>query len=117
VTDAYKARMRRNLEDLQDYGIVLTVNANLCHKVNKVYTASFDFAKPGSDKDTACQVQAPGSQQKSAGGSAKLDKKVIGRIDIARYLNCETIMVRSDALITGLARDEALKRGINIVRE
>jgi hypothetical protein len=117
VTDAYKARMRRNLEDLQDYGIVLTVNANLCHKVNKVYNSSFDFPKPDS-ADNACSV-APAlkAQSVSSGGSVKLDKKVIGRIDIAKNLNCEAIMVRSDAIITGLAWDEALKRGINIVKE
>jgi len=116
VTDAYKARMRRNLEDLQDYGIVLTVNANLCHKVNKVYTSSFDFPKPDSD-DKACTVApAMKAQPMSSGGSVKLDKKVIGRIDIAKNLNCGAIMVRSDAIITGLAWDEALKRGINIVK-
>jgi hypothetical protein len=117
VTDAYKARMRRNLEDLQDYGIVLTVNANLCHKVNKVYQASFDFPIPDSGENACPAATAKAVQSVSQGGSVKLDKRVIGRIDIARYLNCETIMVRSDAVITGLARDEALKRGITIVKE
>ncbi len=53
VTDAYKARMRRNLEDLQAYGIVLTVNANLCHKVNKVYESSFNFPKPDCESKPA----------------------------------------------------------------
>lgn len=117
VTDAYKARMRRNLEDLQVYGIVLTVNANLCHKVNKVYQASFDFPAPESEKKACSAAPAVQTNQKTSRGSVKLDKKVIGRIDIARYLNCETIMVRSDALITGLAEDEARKRGITIVKE
>lgn len=119
VTDAYKARMRRNLEDLQAYGIVLTVNANLCHKVNKVYENSFPFPKPGSDGESspskpACSVKM---QMAPARGSIKLDKKVVGRIDIAGCLNCETILVRSDAVVTGLARDEASKRGIRIVKE
>jgi hypothetical protein len=117
VTDAYKARMRRNLEDLQAYGIILTVNANLCHKVNKVYNASFDFPKPDSGKEACSAAPAVKMQLMSSGGSIKLDKRVIGRIDIARHLNCETIMVRSDAVITSLARDEALKQGINIVKE
>jgi hypothetical protein len=119
VTDAYKARMRRNLEDLQSYGIVLTVNANLCHKVNKVYENSFPFPKPGSEGEStqaqpSCSVKM---QVVPEGGSIKLDKKVVGRIDIAGCLNCETILVRSDAVITGLAQDEALKRGIRIVKE
>jgi len=119
VTDAYKARMRRNLEDLQAYGIVLTVNANLCHKVNKVYENSFPFPKPGSDSESspsqpACSVKMQVVPER---GSVKLDKKVVGRIDIAGCLNCETILVRSDAVVTGLARDEASKRGIRIVKE
>ena len=117
VTDAYKARMRRNLEDLQDYGIVLTVNANLCHKVNKVYQASFDFPAPDDDKKACTAAPVMQSGTKSSGGSVKLDKRVIGRIDIARNSSCATIMVRSDALITGLAADEAKKRGIIIVKE
>lgn len=125
VTDAYKARMRRNLEDLKSYGIVLTVNVNLCHKVNKVFESSFNFPKPGADKapDTGKAVSSGGSscdvkmQVMSAGGSVRLDKKVIGRIDIANHFNCETIIVREDALVTSLANDEAFKRGIKIVKE
>ena len=120
VTDAYKARMRKNLEDLQAYGIVLTVNANLCHKLNKVYEASFPFPKPGGNEKAepakgadTCSVKM---QVMNTGGSVRLDKKVIGRIDIAKLLNCETVMVRQDALVTGLARDEASKRGITIVQ-
>jgi hypothetical protein len=117
VTDAYKARMRRNLEDLQDYGIVLTVNANLCHKVNKVYQASFDFPAPDTKEKSCTAAPAMQADKMTSRGMIKLDKKVIGRIDIAKNLNCATIMVRSDALITGLASDEAMKRGITIVKE
>lgn len=117
VTDAYKARMRRNLEDLQAYGIVLTVNANLCHKVNKVYKSSFSFPVPDSGKEACSAAPAVSMKVIPAGGNVRLEKKVIGRIDIARNSNCDTIMVRSDAIITGLARDEALKWGINIVKE
>lgn len=123
VSDAYKARMRRNLEDLRDYGIVLTVNANLCHKVKKVYESGFNFPKPGSDREPAGKAQKTGGakdfsvQAAPVKAGIKLDKKVIGRIDIACNLNCETIIVRSDALVTALARDEAQKRGISIVKE
>lgn len=122
VTDAYKARMRRNLEDLRDYGIILTVNANLCHKVNKVFESGFNFPKPGADKEPDKKVNSGSScsvnmQVMPSGSSVRLDKKVIGRIDIATNLNAGTILVRSDALITGLARDEAFKRGIKIVKE
>ncbi|MBQ9156599.1 MAG: flavoprotein [Eubacterium sp.] len=122
VTDAYKARMRRNLEDLRDYGIVLTVNANLCHKVNKVYESSFNFPRPGADKEPVKEVKSGSScnlamQVMPAGTSIRLDKKVIGRIDIAQNFNFGTITVRRDAIVTGLARDEAAKRGVKIVKE
>ena len=124
VTDAYKARMRSNLEALQSYGIHLTVDSNLFNKVNKVYTASFDFPSPDSDAKPV-QVKAEQAAQPSCSGSAaaeevssvKLDKKVIGRVDIARNARYKTIIVGADAVVTGLANDEAYNRGITIVRE
>ena len=124
VTDAYKARMRSNLEALQSYGIHLTVDSNLFNKVNKVYTASFDFPSPDSDAKPV-QVKAEQAAQPSCSGSAaaeevssvKLDKKVIGRVDIAKNARYKTIIVGADAVVTALASDEACNRGIAIVRE
>lgn len=124
VTDAYKARMRSNLEVLQSYGIHLTVDSNLFDKVNKVYTANFDFPSPDSDAKPV-QVKAEQAAQPSCSGSAaaeevssvKLDKKVIGRVDIARNARYKTIIVGADAVVTALASDEACNRGIAIVRE
>ena len=124
VTDAYKARMRSNLEALQSYGIHLTVDSNLFDKVNKVYTANFDFPSPDSDAKPV-QVKAEQAAQPSCSGSAaaeevssvKLDKKVIGRVDIARNARYKTIIVGADAVVTALASDEACNRGIAIVRE
>ena len=130
VTEAYKKRMRRNLEDIQSYGIVLTVDKNLCAKVNKVHGASFDFPIPSSDTkmqvmksdrsavaDITETVAAVASQSEQAEASLKLDKKVIGRIDIASNARYKTIVVREDAVVTGLAVDEAFKRGITLVKE
>ena len=50
-------------------------------------------------------------------GILKLDKKVIGRVDIATNATYKTIIVREDAVVTGLAVDEAMNRGIRIVKE
>lgn len=47
----------------------------------------------------------------------KVRQKVIGRVDIAKNARFKTIVVRQDALVTGLAKDEALNRGITIVKE
>ena len=123
VTDAYKARMRSNLEALQSYGIHLTVDNNLFEKVNKVYTASFDFPAPDSDEKPAQEKAKPaagtscGCSKPAETASVKLDKKVIGRVDIARNARFKTIIVGADAVVTGLAVDEAYNRGITIVRK
>ncbi len=123
VTDAYKARMRSNLEALQSYGIHLTVDNNLFEKVNKVYTASFDFPAPDSDEKPAQEKAKPaagtscGCSKSAETASVKLDKKVIGRVDIAKNARFKTIIVGADAVVTGLAVDEAYNRGITIVRK
>ena len=123
VTDAYKARMRSNLEALQSYGIHLTVDNNLFEKVNKVYTASFDFPAPDSDEKPAQEKAKPvagtscGYSKPAETASVKLDKKVIGRMDIAKNARFKTIIVGADAVVTGLAVDEAYNRGITIVRK
>jgi hypothetical protein len=130
VTDAYKAKMRSNLEAIQSYGIHLTVDANLYKKVNKIYSASFDFPAPDAGKSAeekpACgQIAAQPAKpacgcavnMTAAEASIKLEKKVIGRVDIAKNARFGTIIVRADALVTGLAQDEALNRGITIVKQ
>lgn len=127
VTDAYKARMRSNLEAIQSYGINLTVACKLCQKINKVYTASFDFPVPGSDVKPEMKEKEQQASKPAVCGctvnktveskSIRLDKKVIGRVDIAKNARYQTIVVGSDALVTGLANDEAYNRGITIVRK
>lgn len=123
VTDAYKAKMRSHLEDMQSFGIHLTVDHNLCKKVNQFYTASFDFsspdsgAKPVSAGNKEAKKPSCGCLPKTAEYSVKLDKKVIGRVDVAKNAGYKTIIVGTDALVTGLASDEARNRGIAIVRE
>ncbi len=127
VTEAYKVRLRRNLEDMITYGIHLTTDINLFEKVNEVFTASFDFPLPSSD-DKAEQEEAKAIscgcsvQEKVEGASVRLDKKVIGRIDIAKAIcscagNVTRVIVRKDALVTQLAKDAANERNIIIVTE
>ena len=125
VTESYKARMRRNLEDLQSYGIVLTVNSNLCSKVTKIYESSFDFSREDIERkasgenmpkeDTAPEKCVLKSQE--AGESIVIDKNVISRTDIARYSGLSRIVVSKGTVVTDLAIDEARRRGIEIVRE
>ena len=127
VTEAYKARLRRNLEDMITYGIHLTTDVNLFEKVNDVFTASFDFPLPSSD-DKAGQEEAKAIscgcpvKEKVEGASVRLDKKVIGRIDIAKAIcscagDVTRVIVRKDAIVTQLAKDAAYERNILIVTE
>jgi len=121
VTDAYKQRLRKNLEDLQAYGIILTVDQKLREKVDRVHCASFDFPIPSSDSKMETggskKIATEIANQQNFDASLKLDKKVIGRVDIATNARYKTIIVREDAVVTGLAVDEAMNRGIRIVKE
>jgi hypothetical protein len=121
VTDAYKQRLRKNLEDLQAYGIILTVDQKLREKVDRVHCASFDFPIPSSDSKMETggskKIATEIAKQQNFDASLKLDKKVIGRVDIATNARYKTIIVREDAVVTGLAVDEAMNRGIRIVKE
>jgi len=130
VTEAYKARMRRNLEDLKSYGIVLTINSNLCHKLTKVYESSFAFKREDIEKkangQSAPAPEAPAESEEcpscsvmpdGAGENTRIDKNVVSRVDIATVKGCGTVIVGKTAVVTDLARDEAYRRGIVIIRE
>jgi hypothetical protein len=67
----------------------------------------------GGSKKIATEI----AKQQNFDASLKLDKKVIGRVDIATNARYKTIIVREDAVVTGLAVDEAMNRGIRIVKE
>ncbi|MDO4978229.1 MAG: flavoprotein [Eubacteriales bacterium] len=126
VTEAYKKRMRRNLEDIQSYGIILTVDKNLSKKVDRVFGSTFNFEVPAAEVKMAVMEAQKGAttqavekivKSEKVSTSLKLDKKVIGRVDIAKNARFKTIIVREDAVVTGLAVDEARNRGITIVKE
>ena len=61
-------------------------------------------------------------KEKVEGASVRLDKKVIGRIDIAKAIcscagDVTRVIVRKDAIVTQLAKDAAYERNILIVTE
>ena len=117
VTEAYKVRLRNNLEALRDYGIVLTSSKNIANKVNKVLSSSFSFAGSG-EKETAVQDNKPSIQTKpTAGGRVRIEKNVISRNDIICHRQYKTIIVGKRAAVTALAQDEAYRYGITIVKE
>lgn len=119
VTEAYKAKLRSNLEALQSYGIVLTSAKNISNKVNKVLAGSFQFLsskkeEPAKNAET-CSCTAAAKPEK--GGTLRLSKNVISRNDILLNRQYKTIIVGKRANVTALAQDEAYRYGIKIVKE
>ena len=119
VTEAYKAKLRSNLEAMQSYGIVLTSAKNLSNKVNKVLAGSFSFSnvrKPEPEKKAeTCSCTVAAKPEK--GGTVRLNKNVISRNDILLNRQYKTIIVGKRANVTALAQDEAYRYGIKIVKE
>lgn len=119
VTEAYKAKLRSNLEALQSYGIVLTSAKNLSNKVNKVLAGSFHFpaVQKTEPKKTAETCSCTVAAKPEKGGTVRLNKNVISRNDILLNRQYKTIIVAKRANVTALAQDEAYRYGIEIVKE
>lgn len=117
VTEAYKVRLRSNLEALRDYGIILTSAKNIAQKVNKVLSSSFSFSNSHKTETAVKDDQKKVAAKPSKGGSVRLDKNVISRNDILLNRQYKTIIVGKRANVTALAQDEAYRYGIQIVKE
>ncbi len=117
VTDAYKAKLRSNLEAMQSYGIVLTSAKNLFKKVNKVLAGSVSFSNVRKAEPKAEAKTVKSKAKPVAGGAVRLDKNVISRNDILLNRQYKKIIVAKRANVTALAQDEAFRYGITIVKE
>lgn len=122
VTEAYKAKLRSNLEDLRSFGVILTTSKNLAHKANKVFYSKYSFSN--DHKDEAKKASEPvikniarDMKPQTEGQAMKLDKNIISKSDIVINQNYKTVIVKKNALVTALAKDEAYKRGITILVE
>lgn len=122
VTEAYKVKLRSNLEDLRSFGVILTTSKNLAHKANKVFYSKYSFSNDHKTetkktpektaKNIACDLKP-----QTEGQTVKLDKNIISKSDIVINQRYKTIIVKKGTLVTALAKDEAYKRGITIVIE
>ncbi len=122
VTEAYKAKLRSNLETLRSFGVILTTSKNLAHKANKVFYSKYSFSNDHKDevkkapKQTAKEIVYDAKPQ-AEGQTIKLDKNIISKSDIVINQRYKIITVKKNALVTALAKDEAYKRGITIMVE
>lgn len=119
VTEAYKAKLRSNLEALRSYGIVLTSSKNIAGKTNKVLSGSLRFSNSPKTEVSDAREEMPAKAKAApqSGDSLKLDKNVISRNDILFNRQYKTIIVGRKANVTALAMDEAYRYGVTIVRE
>lgn len=126
VTDRHKARMRKNLVELVDFGYHLTTAVSLPQKTDKVFCADFgavfddiyeDEAPEVKIKSTVPECRCPVSPDAPGARKSQINKKVIGRTDVVEHADSNIIVVSKDAIITGLARDEAIYRGITFIQE
>lgn len=105
VSEAYKDRMRNNLEILKSYGIHLTTSENLADKANSILLKSYGI----NLRDT--------NSGSSAQRAIRLKEKIISRSCILSNSGFSVIKVGTDAIVTDLARDEAAKLNIKIMKE
>ena len=121
VTEAYKKKMRDHLVDMVSFGIHLTTAQSLFTKVENVFCADFSYVidddpydedYPPTQKPCGCRTDTAPAREE-----VKIGKKVIGRTDVMENADCKTIIVAKDAIVTGLAKDEAQTRCIKIVHE
>lgn len=126
VTDKHKARMRKNLVNLVEFGYNLTTAASLAKKTEEIFCSDFGIVFEDLYEDESPEVKikspvpdcrCPVSPESPGVRKAEIDKKVIGRTDIVDHADSNVIVVSKDAIITGLARDEAIYRGITIIQE
>jgi hypothetical protein len=121
ITDKHKAKLRSNLVELVTYGMNLTTAENLAGKIDKVFCSDFGLVFDDPYEDDPFDEDAPACRcAKScapAPAEVRIDKKVVGRTDIMEHAGSSIIIVNKDAIVTGLAKDEASTRCIKIIQE
>lgn len=101
-----KEMLRNNLTKLKEHGIVITKSENIDSKVNKNFKSIFNLKK---------QINT-NYYKKSYNNEVYLDKKIISRMDIYENRIFKNIRVSKDSIITDLAREEALRLKINLLK-
>lgn len=119
TTQAYKNKLRNHLETIKSYGVILTTSENLAHKVNSTMFKNNDFkSKEINSTNTNLKTSSKTSYDTHQNlDSIKINEKVVSREAIFENRRYKTIIVGSKSLITDLARDEAEKYKIKLIKE
>lgn len=104
-TESYKAKLRQNMETMRSYGIDLTLSENLYRKTNKIFLRTLGISETKEIKE-------------SFGNNKSIDiqSRVITRSTILDYSIYDVLNLRDDSIITDLAKEEANKRNINLIK-
>lgn len=124
LSDFHKKRLSNNLEILRSYNIKLSSSENLYKNVNKALLKSFNLYKSNkfikevyvsnSDKVVSSNAEPKTVDDIS---SIRLNKKILSRKDIWDNKKFSTIFIKQNTLITDLARDEAQRLNITLIKE
>lgn len=127
LSDLHKKKLSENLEALRDYNINLSSSENLYKNVNKTLLKSFNLYK-SSKEITKSNLLKSSNVNNTANyksiketvdnhSSTKINKKVLSRKDIWDNKKFNTIFVNQNTLITDLAKDEAQRLNIKLLKE
>jgi hypothetical protein len=106
-TEAHINKLRSNLDYMRSYGMNLTTSENLAQKVNKVYMNKYNLSPANIHEDVS----------KREGETIKVDDKIISRGCVLNNSNFSVIKINKNSVITALAKDEAQKLNIKLMKE
>lgn len=105
ATEAYKARLRQNIETMREFGINLTISENLYVKTNRIFLRQFNMSESKSTKDTFLKTKA-----------VNINSRVVTQSTILENAMFDTLNLRKDSIITDLAKEEAKRRKIKLIK-
>ena len=122
LTNFHKKRLSLNLEILKEYNIKLTSSENLYIKVNKTLFKSFYLNKSNLPNISIVNSNIEKNNKykyknKKNSQFIKINKKILSRKDILDNTMYNTIFVSPNTLITDLAKDEAQRLNIKLLKE
>ncbi|MGL5313486.1 MAG: flavoprotein [Peptostreptococcaceae bacterium] len=118
-----KEILKNNLISLKQHGIVTTKSENIDYKVSKIFKNIYGLNKQTNiakqDKlnnnkfevktNTSCKIENNSNE-------VYLDKKIISRVDIYENRKFKSIRLNKNSIITDLAKEEALRLKINLLK-
>ncbi|MGL4913885.1 MAG: flavoprotein [Romboutsia sp.] len=119
MTRGHKELLRNNIEKLRSYGVILTKSENIEKKTKRVYEENFSLFKANKNynnnhlnKEIQCDLNISNLSE----DEIFLDKKVISKMDVYSLKNYKCIKTNKNSIITALAKEEALRHNVKILK-